>query len=135
MKRTIKKRSAKAGLPPGTPVHIGDSRAAKTLTEIIRYGEGGYSRKAYDSIHECPLVKDTPGITWINVDGVHDMNVLEKLGSCFGLHPLVLEDIANTDQRPKFEDYGDYIYIVMKMLYSTPGNGADVVAEQVSIIL
>jgi magnesium transporter len=135
MKRTIKKRSAKAGLPPGTPVHIGDARAAKTRIEIIHYGEGGYSQKSYDSIHECPLVKNAPGITWINVDGVHDVSVLEKLGGCFGLHPLVLEDIANTDQRPKFEDYGDYVYIVAKMLYSTPGNGDDVTAEQVSIIL
>src|SRR5512146_310652 len=109
MKRIIKKRSAKAGLPPGTPVHIGKVTVDKARIEIIHYGEGGYSQSYHDSVQECPLVKDAPGVTWINVDGVHDMNVLEKLGSFFGLHPLVLEDIANTDQRPKFEDYGEYI--------------------------
>jgi len=134
MKRTIKKRSAKAGLPPGTPVHIGEATRSRTRIEIIHYGEGGYSHKACSSIHECPLKKDSPGITWINVDGVHDMTVLEKLGSCFGLHPLVLEDIANTDQRPKFEDYGDYIYIVQKMLSASDKEG-DIQAEQCSIIL
>lgn len=134
MKRTIKKRSAKAGLPPGTPVHIGETSGGKTRIEILHYGDGGYSHKSYDSIHECPLVKNAPGVTWINVDGVHDMNVLEKLGSCFGLHPLVLEDIANTDQRPKFEDYGDYIYIVQKML-NAPDKEGDIQAEQCSIIL
>jgi len=54
-------------------------------------------------------------VTWINIDGLHQMDVLEKLGACYGIHPLVLEDIL-TDQRPKIEDYDDYIFIVLKML-------------------
>ncbi len=73
-------------------------------------------------------------MTWINVEGVHQVEVIEKLGSCFGLHPLVLEDILNTDQRPKMEIYGDYVYIVLKMLYGSDPNRL-VEAEQVSLIL
>ena len=55
-------------------------------------------------------------MTWINVDGIHDASVIEKIGSLYEIHPLTLEDIANTDQRPKFEDYENYVVVMMKML-------------------
>ena len=135
MNRHIKKRSAKSGLPPGTPVHIGTPRTGAARVEIINYGEGRYSRQVYDSVEACPLVKDAPGVTWINVDGVHDVAMLERLGECFGLHPLVREDIANTDQRPKVEDHGDYLYVVLRMLYVAPEDAGAITSEQVSIIL
>jgi magnesium transporter len=67
------------------------------------------------------------------VDGVHNVPLLEKLGDCFGLHRLVMEDIANTDQRPKTEDYGEYLYIVLKML--TAGKNGELVTEQLSLVL
>ena len=67
------------------------------------------------------------------MDGVHNVSVLEKLGDCFGLHRLVMEDIMNTDQRPKMEDYGEYLYIVLKMLAG--GKNGEIVAEQVSLVL
>ena len=78
--------------------------------------------------------RDMPTVTWINVEGIHQVEMFEKLGQCYGLHPLVLEDILNTDQRPKMEIYGDYVYIVLKMLY---GNDSDrsIEVEQVSLIL
>jgi magnesium transporter len=68
------------------------------------------------------------------VDGLHQVEILETLGECYGLHPLVLEDILNTDQRPKMEDYGDYIYIVLKMLDQN-NKGNEIVTEQISLIL
>ncbi len=77
--------------------------------------------------------KDKPTVTWINVDGVHNVPLLEKLGECFGLHRLVMEDIMNTDQRPKMEDYGEYLYLVLKMLAS--GKNGEIVTEQISLIL
>jgi magnesium transporter len=73
-------------------------------------------------------------VTWINIDGLHQIEILEKIGECYGLHPLVLEDILNTDQRPKMEDYGDYIYIVLKML-DQGNNSNEIVTEQISLIL
>jgi magnesium transporter len=72
-------------------------------------------------------------ITWINIDGLNETEVLEDLGKCFGLHPLVLEDMLNTEQRPKIEDYDDYIYIVVKMLYFDSGT-REIVTEHQSIV-
>jgi magnesium transporter len=83
---------------------------------IIDYDEKHYHEAEAKEVEECLRFKDMPTVTWINIDGLHQMDVLEKLGSCYGIHPLVLEDIL-TDQRPKIEDYDDYIFIVLKMLY------------------
>ena len=98
------------------------------------YTEAGYNEKDLKTVDECFLFRDRPAVTWINVEGVHDVKILEKLGECFGLHPLIQEDIINTDQRPKIEDYDNYLYIVLKMLYLNKGNNG-VVTEQISLIL
>jgi len=73
-------------------------------------------------------------VTWINVDGIHQVEILERLGEYFGLHPLVVEDILNTDQRPKVEDFGDYIFIVLKMFYYDD-SADEIVTEQISLTL
>lgn len=88
----------------------------KPKITIIDYDEQHYHEAEAKEVEECFRFKDQPTVTWINIDGLHQMDVLEKLGSCYGIHPLVLEDIL-TDQRPKIEDYDDYIFIVLKMLY------------------
>jgi len=85
-------------------------------------------------VSACRTWLSRPGVTWINVDGVHQIDLLERLGECVGLHPLVLEDIANTAQRPKVEDYGGYLYIVLRML-TLQGTTQEVVGEQVSLVL
>jgi len=131
---TKKKRSAKAGLPPGSLVHIGEKKPGKPKITIIDYDKDTFSERETAEVKECFPFKDKPTVTWINVEGIHDTNMLEKLGECYGLHPLVLEDILNTDQRPKFEDYGDYVYIVLKMIYYKSG-GNDIVTEQISLVL
>jgi magnesium transporter len=110
MPKPIKKRSKKAGLPPGTLVHIGEKKAETLKITIMDYDEAHFQEKEIKTIEECFLFKDKPTVTWINIDGLHQVEILEKLGECYGLHPLVLEDIPNTDQRPKMEDYGEYIY-------------------------
>jgi len=134
MQRLIKKRSHKAGLPPGTLVHVGERKAEKVKIRILDYDEAQFEEKEAKTIEESFPFKDKPTVTWINIDGLHEVEIIEKLGSHFGLHPLLLEDILNTDQRPKMEDYGDYIFVVLKMLYS--GENKDgIEAEQVSLIL
>jgi magnesium transporter len=135
MPRPAKKRSQKAGLPPGTPIHIGERRSETTRITLFDYDEQQWEEKEITGAKECALVKDKPSITWINVTGLHQVEVLEELNQCFGLHPLVLEDILNTDQRPKMEDYGDYLYIVLKMLFMAGHPQDEVESEQVSIIL
>src|SRR4030066_215591 len=134
MPRPMKKRSKKAGLPPGTLIHIGERKAAELKITIIDYDEAHFQERPLGTIEECFLFKDQPTVTWINIEGLHDVQVLERLGECYGIHPLVLEDILNTDQRPKMEDYGEYLYIVLKMLDGSQKNG-EVNTEQVSLIL
>ncbi len=131
---TSNKRSKKAGLPPGTLLHIGRERTGKTKITIMDYDEAGYRERETDSVEECVAFKDRPTVTWINMDGVHSSELLEKTGEYYGFHPLVLEDVMNTDQRPKMEDYSEYIYIVVKMLRYNDQNGGTV-AEQISLIV
>ncbi len=107
MPRLVKTRSRKAGLPPGTPMHIGEKKSERTRIRVLHYDESQATEKEIERIEDCAALRAKAGVSWIHVTGVHDVSLLEKLGQCFGLHPLVLEDISNTDQRPKMEDYGD----------------------------
>ncbi len=134
MAKLTKKRSRKAGLPPGTLIHIGEKKAEEMKITVIDFDEAHYQEKEIKTIEECLLFKEMPTVTWINMEGLHQVEILEKLGECYGFHPLMMEDILNTDQRPKMEDYGDYIYIVLKML-SHNGKSNEIITEQVSIIL
>jgi magnesium transporter len=134
MPKLIKKRSKKAGLPPGSLVHIGEKKAGELKVTLIDYDETQFQEREIKTIEECFVFRGKPTVTWINVDGLHQVEVLEKLGECYGFHPLMLEDILNTDQRPKMEDYGDYVYIVLKMLDQSNKNN-EVVMEQISLIL
>ncbi len=134
MPKLIKKRSKKAGLPPGTLVHIGEKKAEIPKITIMDYSEDHFQEKEVKTIEECFLFKETPTVTWINIDGLHQVEILEKLGECYGFHPLVLEDILNTDQRPKIEDYGEYLYIVLKMLDQS-NQSNEILTEQISLIL
>jgi len=127
-------RAKKVGLPPGTLLHIGEKRAEKVKITVVNYSETGFEEREAKSVEECFVFKDKPSVTWINVDGLHELEIIEKIGSHFNLHPLILEDIVTTEQRPKFEDLGHYVYIVLKMLYLEKWN-KHFTAEQVSLVL
>jgi magnesium transporter len=133
-KRTfLKKRSVKAGLPPGSLVHIGETPADAVAITLLGYSQTAFREEQYRQLDECLPHITHDGITWVNVEGVHDVEVIRRLGECNKLHPLVLEDIVNTVQRPKIEDYGAYLFIVLRMLKPT-GND-EFTSEQLSIIL
>ncbi len=134
MARFIKKRSKKVGLPPGTLVHIGEKKTEKVRITVIDYDEAQFQEKEAKTIEECSPLKDKTAVRWINMEGIHQVETLEKLGNCFELHSLILEDILNTDQRPKREDFEDYIYTVLKMLYYDDKSG-EIITEQISLIL
>ena len=127
------KRSKKAGLAPGTLVHIGEKKRDKPRITLISYDAEHYHEQQTETIAECCAAKAATGINWVNIDGIHQIELLQQVGEDFKLHPLVLEDIMNTDQRPKMEDFGDYVYIVLKMLSFNRHD--ETVAEQVSLIL
>jgi magnesium transporter len=138
------RRSEKSGMLPGSPVYIG-KKAQGTEITLIDYDESQLREKKIADVKECLPFKEKPSVTWVDVDGLGDVEKLVELGKVFGLHPLIVEDILNTEQRPKFEDQGDYIFIVLRMLGTgTKGNkktddGAQkdghMDSEQVSIIL
>jgi magnesium transporter len=110
-----KKISRKAGLPPGTLIHIGDRKSEQVRITVFEYSEEECREKELASLNGYAPSADKSVVTWINVDGLHQTNVIEKIGKLFNLHPLTLEDIVNTGQYPKIEDYRDYLYIVLKM--------------------
>ena len=95
MARIIKKRSKKIGLPPGTLVHIGERKTEKVRITIIDYDETHFEQQEISTIEECFPFKDKPIVTWINIDGIHQVDVIEKIGKHYDLHPLILEDIVN----------------------------------------
>lgn len=133
MPRFIKK-TQKTGLPPGTLIHIGKRKIDKARITIIDYDETQFEEKEAKTVEDCFPFKDKPSINWINIDGIHQTEIIEKLGSYFGLHPLLLEDILNTGQLPKMEDFNDYIFIVLKIL-DCEKESNEITAEQVSLIL
>jgi magnesium transporter len=133
MANFTKKRSKKAGLPSGSLVYTGEKKDEQVRIHVIDFDEAHFQESEPASADACISYKDKPTVTWINTDGVHNVPLLEKLGDCFGLHRLVMEDILNTDQRPKTEDYGDYLYLVLKML--SAGKNGEIITEQISIVL
>jgi len=122
------------GLPPGALVHIGEKRLEETRISIIDYDHAQFQEKEVEKIDDCFPLKDKPTVTWINIEGIHELQVIEEVGKHFNIHPLVLEDILNTGHRPKVEDFGDYIFIILKMLHCDEKDN-EIEAEQLSIVL
>jgi len=134
MPRFLKRKSRTAGLVPGTPVYVGDRGAEEVRISVIDYDESQFEEKRAGTVEECFPFTDKSTATWINIDGLHEIGIIEKLGEHFGLHPLVIEDIVNTGQRPKMEDFTDYIFVVLKML-GYDDKKMEVTSEQVSLVL
>jgi magnesium transporter len=134
MSRWFKKRSKKAGLSPGTLVHIGEKKIEKVRIFLIQYDGNQAVEKEVSRPEDCFPILDSPTVTWIHVIGLHETDILKKFGDLLKLNHLVLEDILNPDQRPKLEDYGDYLYIVLKALSIKNGEG-EISSDQVSLIL
>jgi magnesium transporter len=128
------KRSKLTGAPPETLLYEGQARSPHIKITIFDYDENNFTEKEVREVEECIPFKDKQTITWINVDGVHRIDVLEKLTACYNIHHLVLEDILNINQRPKVEDFGEYVYIAAKML-TLDEAGDEIVDEQISLIL
>lgn len=129
----FRKGAAKIGLPPGALIHVGESRDESTRITVFDFTPDSVDEQVLGDVGDVAAYRDHDSVTWINIDGLGDVSLVDTLGKAFGLHPLVLEDILNTSQRPKVEEYEDYLYIVVKML--DIASGKDIRAEQVSIIL
>ncbi|MDR2010588.1 MAG: magnesium/cobalt transporter CorA [Bacteroidales bacterium] len=124
--------SKKRGLPPGSLVFTGTKKTSEISIEEIEYNQTNYSRKEIKNIKNINYSAGSDNIYWININGLHETNIIESIGNIFSINALTLEDILNLQQRPKTEIFGDYIYITLKMLTY---NGDSIDNEQISIVL
>lgn len=134
MARFFKKKEASLGQVPGVPVFIGSRKIENARLRLIDYTRDSLEEKELQDIMDGVPYQTTNTVTWINIDGVHDVELIKTIGSSFNLHPLVIEDIVNTGQRPKMEEYDDYLHIVAKML-RFDSRQEQVIGEQLSMIL
>ena len=134
MVRLFQKVSKKTGLVPGTAVFVGEKKAEKVKITVIDYDTDTFVMKEIEKTEECYLFKEKQTVTWVNVDGLHEISFIEDLGKCYGWHPLIVEDILNTNQRTKMDLFDDHIFLSLKML-TYNGGEKTLGAEQLSLIM
>jgi magnesium transporter len=114
-------------------VHVGEESHEPVKSSVIKYDEANFEERAVGKVEEAFKLRSKSSVVWLNIDGVHQPEIIEQVGKSFGLHPLVAEDIASTGQRPKMEDFDDYIFVVVRMFkFDEEG---ETKSEQISIIL
>ncbi|MES2567244.1 MAG: magnesium/cobalt transporter CorA [Bacteroidota bacterium] len=119
------------GAPPGTLFYNGELRTDRIKITLIEYNESEFFEEEYYDLSDCISHVKPNMVKWINVEGLHNPDLVEKIGKIYNIHPLTMEDIVHVDQRPKFEDYEHYVVAIMKMInYDNKVN-----AEQLAIIL
>lgn len=123
----------KKGLAPGTLIYGGDEPAGPVTIRAIDYDAETLREQEVERVEECAAYATAKTVSWINVDGVHDTDIVSRLGAIFDIHPLTLEDIVSTSQRPKLEEYPTYIYIVLQMMHYDRATAA-LESEQVSLV-
>ena len=130
----MKKLSPKTGLSPGSLVFVGHKKTDKTAIDIMDFNPTELKELRTDNLDDFFLLKDTSDISWIDIKGVHNTQMISQIGEHFQIHSLVLEDIMNTRQRPKIDFYDDYIFAVMKMI-SWNDKKKSIETEQISLII
>lgn len=134
MSESLSYASEKSGLPPGSLVHVGEVHQHEHRISVISYNKFSLEKRIVKSIAELLPYQNGDTVTWVIIDGLKDVSIIDDIGKHFDIHALVLEDILNTHQRPKFEEFEDYLYIVLKAL--TIGSDEFTVEyEQISLLL
>lgn len=119
------------GAPPGTLFYNGEQSGERIKITLIEFNEQEFFEQEFFDLSDCLThVKDNM-VKWMNVEGVHNTALIEKIGQFYNIHPLTLEDIVHVDQRPKFEDYDHYLVSILKMIIYNN----EVHAEQLSLVL
>jgi len=126
--------SSDVGLPPGTLRYTGEKSDGPVKITILDYDEAGLTEKTVQRVEDCFPFKEKPTVTWVNIDGLHEVDAIEHIGRHFDVHPLTLEDIVNTGQRPKLEDFDGYLFVIFKMFYHD-SDADHLKTEQVSLLL
>jgi len=133
--RLYRRQGAGTGAPPGTLVYDREKRVDNVSIRVMDYDQAACHVRTPTRIEDTFPLRDSETVSWIDVEGLHDTDMLARFGAHFGLHPLVLEDVLNTHQRPKLEEYDEYLYVVARMLTPSTSEEDALRSEQVSIIL
>ncbi len=134
MSKSLSNLSHKAGLPPGAIVHVGNVHQEDTKISLVNYNIESIEERNLESLEELLEYRNSNMVTWVRVEGLSDADLIGRIGDLFDIHPLVIEDILTTHQRPKFEEYDHYLYIVLKSLISEDEQFT-VKDEQISILV
>jgi magnesium transporter len=116
MGRFVRRQIKPHGSTPGTLVHTGRKKMERTRITFLDYDAGHFAEAEVDDLAHVLPFRDSPTVSWVNIDGLHDVELVRRIGDHFGVHPLVLEDIVHVGQRPKAEVYEGYLYVTLSML-------------------
>ncbi|UCH26106.1 MAG: magnesium/cobalt transporter CorA [Trueperaceae bacterium] len=133
MLRVHQGRASKAGLAPGSVVYTGEVEVETVTIELFRYDEGQLTEHQVSGLEQALALREPGQISWYNITGLHETELIQAFGEAFGLHPLVREDIASVGQRPKVELFEAHLFIVLRMLSLTEDGSPQ--SEQLSLVL
>lgn len=130
----VKDRVKKIGQPPGTPLYTGGKPFAKPVITYTTYNANSADEKTGSTLEECMLEKKDSGVTWINIEGLQDVKLVQQVAKQFNLHPLTVEDILNVAQRPKVEEFETYVFVTLKVILWLPKKSVFTIS-QLSLII
>lgn len=134
MRKNLKKISKKISSPPGTLLYNGDEKNQEIKITYIEYNSDDFQIKQFKNLDELKLPQNNDKIVWINISGLHDTNLIQQIGDMFDIHQLTLEDILNTAQTPKLDDYDSYLFLILEKLNYDEKND-DILTNQIGIII
>ncbi|HCD36152.1 MAG TPA: magnesium and cobalt transport protein CorA [Chlorobium sp.] len=134
MKKSMKDMAGTVGKAPGTLFHTGGQKTGSPVITLFSYDAASVEHRTLKTLEECRPFMGGERVLWLNIDGLHKLKLIEAAGVMFNLHPLTLEDILHTGLRPKIEDFGSYLFVVVKTLELDPESG-EVGEEQLSLVI
>ncbi len=134
MARFFRKRDQLKGQVPGSLIFVGTKKVEQTSIHVIDYDSERLIERDFTDVNQIKDLHSSSACSWINIYGLHDIEVINQIGSRYGLHSMVLEDVLNTGQRPKLEDFDDVLFLVLKMFRYDPEEEI-VHAEQLSMVI
>jgi len=134
VKHKYKYNTQKVGMPPGTLLHVGAKRSEKIKISMLCFSKENWTEQQFSNVDELLSHECSAEVNWVHISGIHIVEIIEKIGNKFKIHPLVMEDIVNTNQRPKLEENKDYVYIVLKMIHYFEET-KNIEFEQISMVM